>query len=123
MLACLGARQDCQAIRRPSVRAFGSARVCSSARYRRLPIRDIDPIIAAARELLADVEVTQYQQCWPADDDGLWFFNLPGIEKDIQIESWTGDCPFVVEHSEMKTLPKPRPPIQSMKPSGRLSPI
>ncbi len=49
------------------------------------------------------MEVTQYQQCWPADDDGLWFFNLPGIEKDIQIESWTGDCPFVVEHSEMKS--------------------
>jgi hypothetical protein len=71
--------------------------------YHRLPIRDIDRIIAATRELISDLEVTQWQQSWPSDDDGLWSFGLPGITKDIQIESWTGECPFVVEHSDMKS--------------------
>lgn len=75
----------------------------ASVSCRRLPIRDIDRIIAAARELISDLEVTQWQQSFPGDDDGLWFFGLPGITKDIQIESWTGECPFIVEHSDMKS--------------------
>ncbi len=37
-----------------------------------------------------------------ADDDGLWFFSLPGIAKDIQLESPFGVCPFIVEHSDLK---------------------
>ena len=73
------------------------------ARYRRLPIRDIDRVIVAGRGLITDLEVTQYQQSWPNDDDGLWFFGLPNVDKQIQIESWTGECPFIVEHTDMKS--------------------
>ena len=39
----------------------------------------------------------------PADDNGLWWFRLPGITKDIQIESSTYDCPFLIEHDDMRS--------------------
>jgi len=87
----------------PTVHLASGERVAASARYRRSPIRDIDQIIAAARERLPDLVVEQHQQSWPGDDDGLWFFSLPGIAKDIQLESSYGMCPFIVEHSDMKS--------------------
>jgi hypothetical protein len=87
----------------PSVYLASREGVAASARYRRSSIRDIDRIIAAARERLPDLLVEQHQQSWPADDDGLWFFFLPGIAKDIQLESPFGVCPFIVEHSDMKS--------------------
>jgi hypothetical protein len=38
------------------------------------------------------------------DDDGLWEFYLPGLKRwDIQIESLSGMCPFIIEHNEMKS--------------------
>ncbi len=67
-------------------------------RYRRMRVRDIDRIIAATRELVSDLEVTQLQEYWPADDDGLWFFRGRPGGNEVQIESWNGDCPFIVEH-------------------------
>lgn len=36
-----------------------------------------------------------------ADDEGLWRFRLPGTKGDIQLESATYDCPFLIEHSDM----------------------
>ncbi len=87
----------------PPVHLASSKAVAASARYRRSPIRDIDRIIAAARELLPDLVVEQHQQSWPGDDDGLWFFSLHGIAKDIQLESPSGMCPFIVEHGDMKS--------------------
>ena len=34
-----------------------------------------------------------------ADDDGLWFFRNPKTGVEIQLESSTGNCPFLVESS------------------------
>jgi hypothetical protein len=66
--------------------------------------RDIDQIIERVRRLVPDLRVQQLQVSHPGvDDDGLWFFSLPGIAKDIQIESSYGMCPFIVEHSDMKS--------------------
>jgi hypothetical protein len=31
----------------------------------------------------------------PADDDGIWFFRNGDVE--VQIESSTGNCPFLIE--------------------------
>lgn len=87
----------------PSVHLASSKAVAASARYQRSPIRDIDRIITAARKRLPDLLVEQHQQSWPGDDDGLWFFSLPGIAKDIQLESPSGMCPFIVEHGDMKS--------------------
>ena len=35
----------------------------------------------------------------PADDDGIWFINLPPTSIEVQLESSTGSCPFLVESS------------------------
>jgi hypothetical protein len=65
--------------------------------------RDIDQIIERVRNLIHDVQVEQLCVSHPGvDDDGLWFFQLPGIAKNIQIESSQGVCPFIVEHNDMK---------------------
>jgi hypothetical protein len=69
----------------------------SRAPYRRTRLRDIDRIVAAARELLPGLEVVQYQQSWPGDDDGLWFLTLPPRRNRTQIESPNGACPFTFE--------------------------
>jgi hypothetical protein len=33
----------------------------------------------------------------PGDDDGLWFFWIPDVPGEVQIESSDGVCPFLVE--------------------------
>ncbi|MBI3865530.1 MAG: hypothetical protein HY290_26960 [Planctomycetia bacterium] len=65
--------------------------------------RDIDRIIEIVKSRIPDVDVSQLQTKYPADDDGLWFFQLPGIWKTIQLESSFGVCPFIVGHSGMAT--------------------
>jgi hypothetical protein len=49
--------------------------------------------------VLPNLRVSQWQQVWPGDDDGLWWLSLPETH-DIQIESTTGMCPFVIETEE-----------------------
>lgn len=71
--------------------------VLPTARYRRLRSRDVDQILAALRESIPELEVTQYQQSWPADDDGIWFFHVLAGKNIVQIESPTGYCPFLIE--------------------------
>ncbi len=66
--------------------------------------RDIEQIIERVKDLVPVVQVQQLQVSHPGvDDDGLWFFTVPGIAKDVQIESPYGNCPFIVEHSDMKS--------------------
>jgi hypothetical protein len=62
--------------------------------------KDIFHIIEKVRQILPDVEVQQEQKIHPADDDGIWYFYLPGVEQNIQIESSFGWCPFIVETDE-----------------------
>jgi hypothetical protein len=64
---------------------------------------DIDSIIAQVRRRLPAVAVTQMHKSHPGDDDGIWWFRLPNVAKDIQIESSSGNCPFIVEHDDMQT--------------------
>jgi len=66
--------------------------------------RDIDMVIERVRALHPDATVEQLKVTSPADDDGLWFFRLPGGRKEIQVESSTGAAPFVVEHDDMRGL-------------------
>jgi hypothetical protein len=66
--------------------------------------RDIDWIIEKVQQRLPGVLVQQHWVPNPAvDDDGVWFFRFWDVEKDIQIESSFGMCPFMVEHSEMRS--------------------
>lgn len=62
---------------------------------------DIEAVISGVRSQLPAVAAVQMHRTHPADDDGLWWFRLPGSSRDIQLESSTYDCPFVVEHSDM----------------------
>ena len=62
---------------------------------------DIDAVISGVRSVLPSIIVVQTHQTHPTDDAGLWCFRLPNSRRDIQIESSTHDCPFLVEHDEM----------------------
>ncbi len=63
--------------------------------------RDIDQIIEKVRHQIPHVIIYQHTKIHPADDDGIWWFGLPGIEKDIQVESSYGQCTFIVETDEL----------------------
>lgn len=63
--------------------------------------RDIEAVIEGVRAAIPSVIVVQLDQPHPADDNGLWWFRLRGLSRDIQLESSTYDCPFLVEHSDM----------------------
>lgn len=65
--------------------------------------RDIEKIVEEVRRLVPAVQVVQMHKCHPADDDGLWWFRLPGLKPDIQIESSTGNCPFLIENTLTQT--------------------
>jgi len=68
--------------------------------------RDIEKIVEEVRRLLPTVQITQMHKCHPADDDGLWWFRLPDFKPDIQIESSTGNCPFLIENSTTRLTAK-----------------
>jgi hypothetical protein len=61
-------------------------------------MRDIDRVIERVRAALPDVRWEQLKVSHPGvDDDGIWFFTRPGGKGDVQAESSTGMCPFLVE--------------------------
>lgn len=59
--------------------------------------RDIDAVIERLRTELSGVQVRQLTVSHPADDDGIWIVSIPGYENAVQIESSSGDCPFLIE--------------------------
>jgi hypothetical protein len=65
--------------------------------------RDLDEIIKILKVRFPNLRVVQMDKVHPADDDGLWWFRLPGGQKDIQIESPDGTCPFLIESDDDKS--------------------
>jgi len=64
-------------------------------------MRDVDRIIELVRGICPAVEVQQLRLSHPgADDDGIWYFDQPASEFEVQIESPNGMCPFLVETDE-----------------------
>ncbi len=64
-------------------------------------MRDVDRIIQLVRDICPALEVKQLRVLHPgADDDGLWYFDQPASEFQVQIESPEGMCPFLVETDE-----------------------
>ena len=61
-------------------------------------MKDVDRVIENVIALLPDIKWQQLQVKFPADDDGLWFFDLPNARNSVQIESSNGMVPFIVEH-------------------------
>jgi hypothetical protein len=63
-------------------------------------MRDIDAVISQLRLACPGISVEQLTVLHPgADDDGLWFFRLPMSDTELQLESTTGNCPFLMESS------------------------
>lgn len=61
-------------------------------------MRDIDRIIQDLARACPQWRVEQLQVRHPgADDDGLWFFSHPSCPDELQLESPSGQCPFVLE--------------------------
>jgi hypothetical protein len=59
---------------------------------------DVETISAQVRANFPELIVNQLQVNYPADDDGIWFFHIPADPADdIQIESSSGLCPFLIE--------------------------
>jgi len=65
--------------------------------------RDVDKIIELLKQEFPSLKVVQLEKVHPADDDGLWWYRLPGMTKDIQIESPSGNCPFLIESDDDKS--------------------
>lgn len=72
--------------------------------------RDIDIIAEKVRSELPQVLMEQLKAVHPSGDDWLWWFKLPGIGKNIHLESINGQCPFRVEHDDM---PSPKHAIKA----------
>ena len=63
--------------------------------------RDIDQVIAKLQRAHPGIACEQLRATHPgADDDGLWFFTHPGARGEVQLESSTGQLPFLVEGTE-----------------------
>jgi hypothetical protein len=64
-------------------------------------MHDVEKIIELIRDMHPEAEVEQLKVLHPgADDDGLWFFVQPESPFQVQIESSTGMCPFLIETNE-----------------------
>jgi hypothetical protein len=67
---------------------------------------DLEEVIRRVQERLPSMNWQQLTVRWPTDDDGLWFFWLPDLPGEVQIESSYSVCPFIVEsdkHDERLT--------------------
>jgi hypothetical protein len=68
-------------------------------------MRDIEKLIQSVKTIYPAISVRQLEVLHPeADDDGLWFFQTPDSKLEVQIESSTGMCPFLIETNENDTL-------------------
>lgn len=61
---------------------------------------DIDVISEAFRNLGDAYTVTQLHVKHRADDDGIWFFRKAGTDIELQLESTSGQCPFLIESNQ-----------------------
>ena len=90
-------------VAKASTSAIGPELPSKPLKYRHAPLCDIDRVIDLVCQQLPDVKVVQYENSWPADDDGIWFFGVPNVDAEISLETEidTGMCPFFVYHDGM----------------------
>jgi hypothetical protein len=66
-------------------------------------MRDIDRIMQQFRRFDSQVKFQQLSVKLPADDDRLWYVSREREPVSIQIESSTGNCPFLIEFDTSPT--------------------
>ena len=60
--------------------------------------RDIDHVVRLIKESEPRISWTQLSVSRPGvDDDGIWFFWIPTVAGEVQLESSTGMLPFLAE--------------------------
>ena len=60
--------------------------------------RDIDELTLELQRAHPDIRVDQLRVAHlGADDDGLWYITHPRAVADVQVESYTGNLPFLIE--------------------------
>ena len=62
--------------------------------------KDIEKISQILRQEFPLIQIEQLKTVHPADDDGLWFIKWPNKQGEVQIESSTGNCPFLIESTK-----------------------
>ena len=70
-------------------------------------MRDIEEIALKVQREMPEITSEQLAVKHPgADDDGLWFFRNPLTGSEVQLESASGNCPFLFEssHSDIRTV-------------------
>ena len=68
-------------------------------------MRDIEAIASQLRTWRPDVIFEQLRVRHPgSDDNGVWLVRLPESSVEVQLESCTGACPFLVEFSNSTEL-------------------
>jgi hypothetical protein len=60
-------------------------------------LRDIEAVATELYSLYPGISIEQLKPKHRADDDGLWFFRHPDSVVEAQLESPSGNCPFLVE--------------------------
>ena len=90
-------------IARPSIEWSPKRRGYFPQKCDRAPTLDIDRVLALVREAVPDLILTQCKEPDLAEDEGMWIFYLANVENDATLESPTGMCPFIAEHSDMKS--------------------
>lgn len=65
--------------------------------------RDIDLVIGQVWERLPAVIVRQHQVSNPLDDDHIWWFSLPQVPRNVQVEPTTVNCQFLLETDEQSS--------------------
>ena len=60
--------------------------------------KGIDQLTAALQREYPGITIEQHRVAHPdEDDDGLWYINHPRAIAEVQVESSTGDAPFLIE--------------------------
>ena len=62
---------------------------------------DIGKVIEQLRRMFPEIVCDRLRVAHPgADDDGLWFFRHPAQGGEVQVESATGNLPFLIESDD-----------------------
>jgi len=61
--------------------------------------QDIDIVSERAFAEVPGLKIERLRHAHAADDDGVWFIRRGGEKDEMQLESSTGDFPFLVETS------------------------
>jgi hypothetical protein len=62
-----------------------------------LTTTDLQEVVRLVEMQLPKVKWEQLHVINASDDDGIWFFWMPDISGEVQIESSRGTCPFLIE--------------------------